>query len=42
MCGPGYSHLFPIYGYIRLSSHDDRTVVEEGPKGCPILFCQNL
>ena len=35
MCRPGCSHLFPIYSYIKLSSHDHRSEVEEG---CPMLF----
>jgi hypothetical protein len=42
MCLPGCSHLFPIDGYIKLSSHADRFEVKEGPKGCPLLFWQNL
>jgi len=33
--------FFQIYGY-KLSSHADRSEVEEGQKGCSILFCQNL
>jgi len=30
----------PIYGYIKLASHADRFEVDEGPKGCSIIFCQ--
>ena len=29
------------YGY-KLSSDAERSEVKEEPKGCPILFCQNL
>jgi hypothetical protein len=31
-----------LYIYIKLSSHADKSEVEEGSKGCFILFCQNL
>ena len=34
--------LWLTYIYLKLSSHADKSEVEEGSKGCPILFCQHL
>ena len=36
-----YIYIY-IYIYKKLSSHADKSEVEDGSKGCPILFCQNL